>query len=95
MSWVTQGPIADRTRETLGSSDQGIALYRHLLFEQMEKVNGGEDPLGVIRNPQNNTIIELPQEKEKFGQGASFLAESMEMGHARYSPIKDLIQKIL
>ena len=95
MSWVTQGPIANRTRETLGSSDQGIALYRHLLFEQIEKVKGGEDPLGVIRNRQDNTIIELPQEKEKFCQGASFLAESMEMGHARYSPIKDLIQKIL
>lgn len=95
MSWVTQGPIADRTRETLVSSDQGIALYRRLLFEQMEKMKGGEDPLGVIRNPQDNEIIELPQENEKFGQGASFLAESMEMGHARYSPIKALVKQLL
>jgi 5,5'-dehydrodivanillate O-demethylase len=95
MSWVTQGPIADRTRETLGSSDQGIAMYRHLLFEQIKKVKEGKDPLGIIRSPRKNKIIELPQEKEKFGQGASFLAESMELGHARYSPIKDLVQKLL
>jgi len=95
MSWVTQGPIADRTRETLVSSDQGIALYRRLLLEQMKKIQDGQDPLGVIRNNQENEIIELPQENEKFGQGALFLAESMEMGHARYSPIKDLVQQLL
>ena len=95
MSWVTQGPIADRTHETLGRSDQGIAFYRRLLFEQMEKVQNGEDPLGIIRHSQDNTLIELPQEKEKFGQGASFLSESMELSHVRYSPIKDLVQKLL
>ena len=68
---------------------------RRTLHRQIEKVQEGEDPLGVIRNRQDNEIIELPQETEKFGQGASFLAESMEMGHARYSPIKDLVQKLL
>ena len=95
MSWVTQGPIADRTRETLGTSDQGITLYRRLLFEQLEKVKKEEDPLGIIRTGQPNDTIELPQEKEKFGHGASFLKESMELSHVRYSPIKNLIQKIL
>ena len=95
MSWVTQGPIADRTREILGNSDQGIALYRRLLFEQIKKVKMNKDPLGIIRDREKNKIIELPQENEKFGQGASFLAESMEMSHARYSPIKDLVQKLL
>ena len=89
MAWVTQGPIADRTRECLGSSDQGLAVYRNLLFEQMEVVRNGGDPLGVIRDPAKNEFIELPQEREKYGQGASFLAESMDMGHARYSPLKD------
>jgi 5,5'-dehydrodivanillate O-demethylase len=70
-------------------------MYRHLLFEQIKKVKEGKDPLGIIRSPRKNKIIELPQEKEKFGEGASFLAESMELGHARYSPIKDLVQKLL
>jgi 5,5'-dehydrodivanillate O-demethylase len=95
MAWVTQGPIADRTRETLGSSDRGIALYRRLLLEQVEEVRSGHDPLGVIRDAEKNRVIELPQEREKFGQGKSFLAESIQMGHVRYSPIKDLILTIL
>src|SRR3954469_6821270 len=30
MAWVTQGPIADRTRENLGSSDKGVAMYRRV-----------------------------------------------------------------
>jgi len=95
MSWVTQGPIADRTKEILASSDRGIALYRRLLFEQIRQVKSGQDPMGVIRDPGKNRIIELPQEREKFGQGASFLAESMEMGHVRYSPIRELLRKLL
>ncbi len=95
MAWVSQGPIADRTREMLGSSDQGLAVYRKLLVDQMELVRNGGDPLGVIRDPNQNQIIELPQEREKYGQGASFLAESMEMGHARYSPIKHIVRDIL
>jgi 5,5'-dehydrodivanillate O-demethylase len=95
MAWVTQGPIADRTREILGYSDRGIALYRHLLFQQLARVKAGEDPLGIIRDPAKNQIIEFPQETEKFGRGAAFLAESMEMGHARYSPIRDCILKLI
>lgn len=94
MVWVTQGAIADRTREILGSSDRGIALYRRLLLDQIERVRAGEDPLGVIRDPERNRVIELPQEREKYGDGAAFLAESMEMGHARYSPIKDLVREL-
>jgi len=95
MSWVTQGEIADRTRETLAGSDRGIALYRRLLFEQLRRLGSGEDPMGVIRDPQRNHIIEFPQEREKFGQGAAFLAESMEMSHVRYSPIKELVRGLL
>ena len=95
MTWVTQGPIADRTRETLGASDQGIALLRRLLFEQIERVQGGEDPIGTVRDPEANRIIELPQERDKYGDGSQFLAESLELGHARYSPIVDDIRRLL
>lgn len=94
MSWITQGVIADRTREHLTPGDRGIVLYRRLLLEQIEKVQKGEDPLGIIRNPEQNEIIEFPQEKNKFGHGSSFLAESMNMSHVRYSPIKNLISSI-
>jgi 5,5'-dehydrodivanillate O-demethylase oxygenase subunit len=54
LAWVTQGEIADRTTERLGSSDRGIVMYRRLLFENLEKVERGEDPLGVIRDPAKN-----------------------------------------
>jgi 5,5'-dehydrodivanillate O-demethylase oxygenase subunit len=95
MACVTQGPIADRTRETLGRSDQGIVLYRRLLLEQIRRVQAGQDPLGVIRNPDENEIIELPQEREKYGQGSKFLAESIQLGHARHSPIRELVCQVL
>jgi 5,5'-dehydrodivanillate O-demethylase len=85
MAWVTQGEIADRTRETLGSSDEGIALYRRLLKEQMERVRAGEEPLGVVRKPHE--VIELPQERNKFLGGAEFLLRSIENGHGRHSPL--------
>ena len=95
MAWVTQGPIADRSREHLVSADRGIALYRRMLFEQIERVRSGGDPIGVIRDPEDNRIIELPQERNKYRGGAAFLAESVQLGHARYSPTKDRIRALL
>lgn len=94
MTWVTQGPIADRTQETLGSSDEGVVLFRRLLLEQIEKVRAGEDPIGVIRDPGENQIIELPQELNKYQDGGSFRSEYIEMGHSRYSPIKDQVMEL-
>ena len=79
----------------LAGSDRSIAMHRRLLLEQIEKVQAREDPLGVIRDPEKNKMIELPQDRKYFGQGASFLAESMEIGHVRYSPLKDLVRQIL
>lgn len=95
MACVTQGSIADRTREILASSDQGIALLRRLLFEQLDQLKAGLDPIGVIRDAAQNRIIELPQETNKYGHGAKFLAESLTMGHARYSPLYDQIVELL
>ena len=39
------GRIADRTRENLGSSDKGIALYRRLLLDAIRKNSLGEKTL--------------------------------------------------
>jgi phthalate 4,5-dioxygenase oxygenase subunit len=44
----SQGPIQDRTRENLGSSDKGIVLYRRLLLDAIRKSESGEAPLMVI-----------------------------------------------
>ena len=59
MAWETQGPIFDRTQENLGTSDKGITMYRRLLREQIKIVQGGAEPLGVMRDPEKNRIIEF------------------------------------
>jgi 5,5'-dehydrodivanillate O-demethylase len=60
MAWETQGAVVDRTREHLGASDRGIALVRQMLLDQIRVVQEGGDPMGLIRDPEQNRIIELP-----------------------------------
>jgi 5,5'-dehydrodivanillate O-demethylase len=60
MAWETQGPIADRTKEHLGASDRGILLFRQMLKKQIDIVQQGGEPMGIIRDPEQNTMIELP-----------------------------------
>ncbi|HTI88077.1 MAG TPA: Rieske 2Fe-2S domain-containing protein [Alphaproteobacteria bacterium] len=59
MAWETEGPIVDRSRELLGSSDRGIALYRRMLKEQIVAVAEGRDPVGLIRDPEKNREISI------------------------------------
>jgi len=67
MACVTQGEIPDREGERLGTTDRGIILYRRLLNEQIDKVERGEDPMGVIRDPARNTpMISIPRERDAF-----------------------------
>ncbi len=76
MAWVTQGPIADRTSENLGASDRGVVEFRRMLLRELDKVERGEDPIGVLRDPARNQVIDLPIEKGKdmYNDGfASFL----------------------
>lgn len=93
MTWISQGAIADRTREMLVDTDRGIVLYRRMLTEQAERATNGEDPLGVVRG--NEDIIALPQEAEKYGDGEAFLAEALDATHVRYSPLRDQIIELL
>ena len=51
LAWEKQGPIADRSREHLSDSDRGVMLLRRVLKEQIERVQRGEDPLGVTPRP--------------------------------------------
>src|SRR5207245_10921961 len=63
MAWVTQGEISDRTTERLGTSDKGVILFRNLLLEQLEKVERGEDPMGVVRDrAKNEPYISIARE---------------------------------
>jgi 5,5'-dehydrodivanillate O-demethylase oxygenase subunit len=60
VAWVGQGTIADRTKEHLGRSDMGIVMMRRAFKDSMDRVARGEDPKGVIRNPADNVVVELP-----------------------------------
>jgi 5,5'-dehydrodivanillate O-demethylase len=60
MAVVSQGNMTGRDLEHLGTSDQGIILYRELLVEQMERVERGEEPMNIYRDPAKNHIIDLP-----------------------------------
>lgn len=88
MAWVTQGPIADRTKENLTGSDRGLALYRRMLKRELEKVARGEDPLGTIRDPADNTLIELPRERDKQNYSEGF-ATYLKRHMLAFSPIAD------
>ena len=67
MAWETQGPITDRAEERLGIGDEGIILLRKLLKEQIEIVQKGLDPIGVIRDQEENHIIEFDVINERIG----------------------------
>lgn len=86
MAWITQGPIADRTRENLGSTDKGVAMYRKILRRELKKVEEGRDPLAIVRDPVKNRCIVLPNERDKHHNSDGF-ASFMLRTHARYSPI--------
>jgi 5,5'-dehydrodivanillate O-demethylase len=91
MAWVTQGAIADRSREHLGTVDRGVIMLRRMFFQQMDRVAAGEDPINVIRGAGAGKVIDLPQEIEKFGAGAGYLHDVLTATQARFSPRRDEI----
>ena len=56
MAWETQGPIPDRSVERLATTDRGVILFRQVLRENIERVQQGGDPLGVMRDPDHPMI---------------------------------------
>lgn len=86
MAWITQGTIADRTRENLGASDKGVAIYRRVLRRELKKIAQGEDPIGIVRDPARNHRIDLPNERKKHHNSDGF-ASFMMRTHAKYSPV--------
>lgn len=56
MTRESQGPIADRTKDNLSFSGRGVALFRKVLKEDMEKRLRREDPFGLQRDPDHAMI---------------------------------------
>ncbi|HZT08705.1 MAG TPA: aromatic ring-hydroxylating dioxygenase subunit alpha [Chloroflexota bacterium] len=83
MAWETQGPIADREHERLATSDRGIMMWREILRREIERVREGQDPLGVIRDPDHPMID-------------THLAEAMDEMRARdYEGLVELLPEAL
>jgi 5,5'-dehydrodivanillate O-demethylase len=61
--WETQGPVSNRMDERLATSDAGIVMLRELMFQEIEKVKQGLDPMGVVRDP-NHAIVDTNFENE-------------------------------
>ncbi len=67
LAWVAQGPVIDRTAEHLVTSDRGVALYHKLLFDNMETVQRGDDPMAVVRDhAKNEPMIQIPRERRGY-----------------------------
>ena len=60
VAWAGQGRIADRTKEHLSLSDQGVVMMRRRFLEELERVATGQEPKGLIRDPAKNVRVALP-----------------------------------
>jgi len=60
----TQGVIADRTKEHLATSDQGILMLRRMISDSIDAVQAGRDPMGVIRDGEGNAPITFDSSRD-------------------------------
>ncbi|MFM2130120.1 MAG: hypothetical protein RL477_1666, partial [Pseudomonadota bacterium] len=63
----SQGIIAPRSREVLGTSDTGVVMFRRMLEEAINAVERGEDPPGVVRGHASNDLITFDAQKSRAG----------------------------
>ena len=69
-AWETQGPIAKRHLEKLGTTDKGVILFRNMLKRELQRVAAGHDPIGTVRDPAKREItFHLERDKLHFTDG--------------------------
>ena len=64
--WLEQGAVLDRTREHLVDSDRGINVMRDKYATQMSMITDGAEPKAVLRDPDANHRLRLPDSKARF-----------------------------
>src|SRR5207244_9314217 len=70
VTWVGQGRIAARSKEYLAPSDRGIVMIRRRFLDDLERIDEGKDPKGIVRDPAVNRAIEMPvAERQNFIDG--------------------------
>ncbi len=96
MTWVTQG--ADRRshpRACWSPRTAASCCCASCSSSRSSAWSAATIRSGIVRSPEENRIIELPQERDKYGDGRAFLAESIELSHVRYSPLRGEIARLL
>ena len=66
----SQGFIADRSREFLGTSDEGIVALRKIVRDSIRAVEQGRDPFGILRDPGQNDLVRFDAGKN-FSDGVN------------------------
>jgi 5,5'-dehydrodivanillate O-demethylase len=94
MAWVTQGPIAKRELEKLGTTDRGVIMFRKMVEREIDNVEAGRDPMGTIRDAEKNGIIDLHVEFDK-GMMADGMASRLARTQGRYYPYIDELVELL
>jgi 5,5'-dehydrodivanillate O-demethylase len=93
MAWITQGPIAQRQLEKLGTTDSGVILFRKILQREMAKVARGEDPLNVFRDPVKNDVLRFQLERNKAHYTDGF-ASQLRRTQAGFSPFAPELKRV-
>ena len=65
-AWETQGRIADHAVEHVSYSDRGVVMHREMLLENIERVQQGLEPFGIVRDP-DHPIIDTNLKQELDG----------------------------
>ena len=55
----SQRPIAIHGLEHLATTDRGVIQFRRLLKTAIKAVKNGEDPMGIIRDPDKRVVTVL------------------------------------
>ncbi|MEK7214290.1 MAG: Rieske 2Fe-2S domain-containing protein [Chloroflexota bacterium] len=99
-AWASQGPVAERDKERLGQSDIGVIMLRDLLQEQIERVERGQEPMGLVRDASRNVQIDLPDEEHMFdarqliGGANRYAPERLQASTDRFSPLLDTLRGV-
>ena len=75
---TSMGPLVDRSKENLSSSDVAVARLRRLLLDALETAKAGELPPGSALRPEG---VRVPNASEVF------VDEGMRWEHAAFDPL--------
>jgi 5,5'-dehydrodivanillate O-demethylase len=85
---IGQGILSDRQNEHLGRSDIGVIKFRNRLREDLEKVERGEDPSGVFRDPSAGEIVRWPDNRREKIEPGRPKADVLKQMQNQASPLR-------